>query len=88
MSLDGVILWHGTLQSLKDDQKKDFVDVATRIDRTYSGTYEQALKLFKRSISKMHATGVYYFNHSMPGQDLHYFKGYPVREKINKELKV
>jgi hypothetical protein len=86
MSLDKVVLWHGSLQALNDDQKKDFVNVNTRIERNYAGTYEQAVKKFKSTLARMGATGAYYFDHSIIGQNLHYFKGYPVREN-NKNRK-
>jgi hypothetical protein len=87
MSVDDVILWHGTLQALKDDQKKDFININTRVEKTYSaGTYEKAVRKFKTALTRMGATGAYYFDHSIPGQNLHYFKGYPVKEN-NKNRK-
>jgi hypothetical protein len=89
VSLDKIILWFGSRESMESEFERRFCvfrftkeSIGNRWERTYSAkTYEQARDEFKRELAINGYDGVFYYGWSMPENRTYCFKGYPVREK-------
>ncbi len=84
MSVDDVILYTGTFQELKKMHKGNLVDGDMRLEKIYCGNYDSALRKFKEYLCSIGASAAYYFHHSVMGDRIHCFRGYPARMRRNK----
>lgn len=96
ISIDSIILWFGSKESMESEFDRSFrvfkftkESIGDRWEKTYQAdNYENARDQFKRELAINDYAGVFYYGWSQLENGSYYLKGYPVREKLNKEVKV
>ena len=79
MAVENDMLWLGSLESLNERTKAQYVVVRERFDKEYRGTLDDAMAEFRDSLNRAHHAGVVYFC-IKKHEDVWYVKGYPVRK--------